>query len=233
MSEQYHKIPNVFKRLPEKPHTIIWGEFYTPELEALSTLPIWNTQEKIDGTNIRIIWDGNSVEYAGKTDKAQIPPRLAEYLNDKFRTNETEELFEQNFGEKPVTLYGEGFGSKIQSGGDYFPDSDTGQNSFALFDINIDGVWLGQEDVRGIAAALGNIEVAPAAHKNETLSALIATVDYESLNGIPKSRYGLVKPIEGYVARTEPGFLNRSGRRVICKLKHEDFVKLNKELGNG
>jgi len=53
MSE-YPKIQSIFKR-DELTHKFL-SEFSLPEFEYLQ-LNIWEFTEKIDGTNIRIIWD--------------------------------------------------------------------------------------------------------------------------------------------------------------------------------
>ena len=67
---------------------------------------IWFFTEKVDGTNIRVPWDGHCVSFAGRTDKAQIPAMLNEYLAATFHTNEVEELFEQSFGRSRRTPNG-------------------------------------------------------------------------------------------------------------------------------
>ena len=51
-----------------------------------------------------------------------------------------------------VTLYGEGFGAKIQKGGgNYIPNG----QSFILFDVVIDGWLLQRKNVQDIATKLG------------------------------------------------------------------------------
>ena len=55
---EYHKITTVFDRDPEnKFKTLIDGQFSKPEFEYLANNE-WDFTEKVDGTNIRIIWDG-------------------------------------------------------------------------------------------------------------------------------------------------------------------------------
>ena len=72
-------------------------------IEALKDID-WEFTEKIDGTNIRIYWDGHKVNYYGRTDKAQIPSQLMNKLIELFGGNVNEEMFEQKFGEKEVML---------------------------------------------------------------------------------------------------------------------------------
>lgn len=65
---EYTKIPNIFKREMYGKNKLIEGEYSTPELEYLSDA-LWEFTEKVDGTNIRIVWDGYRVSFAGRTDK--------------------------------------------------------------------------------------------------------------------------------------------------------------------
>src|ERR1035438_4001561 len=125
--KEYHKIQTIFKR-SEQTKKIIIGDYSLPEFEYLRDNQ-WIGTEKIDGTNIRVIWTGNEVIFKGKTDDAQIPASLVTNLQRMF----TAPLLERVFSNSPVCLYGEGFGAKIQkAGGRYIPDN----SSFILFDIN-------------------------------------------------------------------------------------------------
>src|SRR5687768_13940511 len=99
---QYHKIQPPFKRDKQPPKNILLGDWYTPEIEALAELPIWQFTEKVDGTNVRVMWDGNRVTFGGKTDNAQMPVRLLERLTELFGGPENEAIFEEMWGEKPV-----------------------------------------------------------------------------------------------------------------------------------
>ena len=130
MEKEYQKIGNVFK-FDEKFRTIVGlNEPY----ETLKNI-IWEGTEKVDGTNIRIHWDGHDIEIAGHTDKAQIPPKLLAYLEGLFKTPEMEYVFEQIFEEKEAYIFGEGFGAGIQkAGGDYVENGT--DVSFIIFDIN-------------------------------------------------------------------------------------------------
>ncbi|MCP4215045.1 MAG: RNA ligase family protein, partial [bacterium] len=71
--KQYHKIQTVFKRDPENRHkTLLEGEFSIPEFEYLQDND-WIFTEKVDGTNIRVMFDGEKITFGGKTERAQIP----------------------------------------------------------------------------------------------------------------------------------------------------------------
>lgn len=211
-STPYHKIPGPFRRDPGTNR--LTREWSSPELEALADLPIWNATEKIDGTNIRVHWDGYRVAFAGRTDNAEIPKPLLAHLEEKFGGEDRETLFEQKFGANPVTLYGEGFGPKIQNGGKY---GDTVQ--FALFDVRIDDLWLKLDAVRDIAAYF-SVDSAPLYAEGWSLSELVEEV----AAGAAQSEYGDFYA-EGLVATTSLGLLDRRGERLVVKLKHRDLFE--------
>ena len=149
MEKEYQKISNVFK-FDEKNRTIIGlNEPY----ETLKNI-IWQGTEKIDGTNIRIHWDGHDIEIAGHTDKAQIPTKLKQYLENLFLTPEMEYVFEQIFAEKEAYIFGEGYGTGIQKYGEDYLEGDE-EVGFIIFDINIAGFDLKREAVDDIASRLG------------------------------------------------------------------------------
>jgi len=114
---EYHKIETLFER-DETTKKLIVGKFRNPTIEYLKD-NIWTFTEKVDGTNIRIYWDGHKVTYGGRTDKAQIPAHLINRLNELFGGETNAQMFEQKFGETEVELFGEGYGVKIQNGGLY------------------------------------------------------------------------------------------------------------------
>ena len=104
---EYVKIPNVFKREAFGNNKLIEGVYSTPEIAYLKEC-YWVYTEKVDGTNVRVQWDGYTTTFAGRTDKAQMPPHLMGRLAELFGGPEKEELFEQKFGSSHVILFGEG-----------------------------------------------------------------------------------------------------------------------------
>ena len=96
---EYHKIETIFERSTDGDKCLQWGKFRNPTVEFLRNLP-WQFTEKLDGTNTRVYWDGHKVSYGGRTDRAQMPVPLMNYLVSVFGTQEVEELFEQTFGER-------------------------------------------------------------------------------------------------------------------------------------
>ena len=127
---EYHKIKNIFER-DHNTKKIIEGKYTDETIEFLKD-NIWQFTEKVDGTNIRIIWDGHKVSFAGRTDKSQIPIELGNRLFELFGGEANEQLFEQKFGLTTIILYGEGYGKGIQTGGKYLDRQD-----FILFDVKI------------------------------------------------------------------------------------------------
>ena len=152
--KEYEKIETVFVR-DDKTKKLNESIYRNKTVEFIKNIE-WEFAEKIDGTNIRIYWDGHKVSYYGRTDKAQIPSQLLNRLIELFGGNENEEMFEQKFGETPVMLIGEGYGAKIQKGGgDYRQDND-----FILFDVCLNDKYLSRENVKDIANYF-NIDVVP------------------------------------------------------------------------
>ena len=100
---EYNKIETVFNRDTTGTKKLIRGDWRNEAVEYLKDSK-WQFTEKFDGTNIRVIWDGHYISFAGRTDKATIPQFLLEYLNNTFSTPEVEQLFEQTYGEKQVIL---------------------------------------------------------------------------------------------------------------------------------
>lgn len=205
---EYTKIPNIFKREEHGNNKLIEGDYSTPELEYLANVP-WVWTEKVDGTNIRVVWDGHSVSFGGRTDKAQIPAHLVNKLNELFGGTNKEEIFEQKFGETPVILFGEGFGEKIQKGGGLY-----GAVDFILFDVFC-GMWLKRDAVEDIADTFG-IRAVPIVNTGTLPEAV------EYIRQHPKSSLRDAE-LEGIVCRPLHELADRRGNRIIVKIKCRDF----------
>ena len=108
---QYPKIQSVYKRDPETNFsTFLEGEYSLPEFEVLKDCE-WIWTEKVDGTNIRVIYGyepgsivlaelyqngkGRNIYFKGRTERAVIPSFLLEALQDIF--NPFLPLFEANY----------------------------------------------------------------------------------------------------------------------------------------
>lgn len=225
--ETYHKIQTLFKRHTEGKNKgkMIRDAWTTPELEFLAGNE-WEFTEKVDGTNIRIgMWAGfEEPEFAGRTDRAVIPDYLLSYLEATF----TREAFEKaNLAIDPITLYGEGYGPKIQKvGGNYRDD-----HSFVLFDVKVGNWWLDRKNVDDIAAKLG-IDSVPTIGTGTLYDAIdiVSTgITFEKSGAVKRwgsgtlqSRWGNFDA-EGIVARPVVPLFDRKSQRIITKIKAVDF----------
>lgn len=210
----YHKIQTVFLRDPAtKFKTLLMGKYTLPEFEYLKRLQ-WDFTEKVDGTNIRVMFDGHALSFAGKTDKAEMYPGVRKALWDIFmpRLAVFCDLFKVGLeGYIEVCFYGEGYGAHIQGGGGNYR-SDQG---FVLFDIKINSVWLKRPDVEAIAKTL-EIDVVPLIGRG-TLPDMVKIVKHGF-----NSQWGKFLA-EGIVARPVVELNNRLNRRIITKLKTSDL----------
>jgi len=206
---QYPKINTIWKRNP-KTHKIIEGEWAMAEFGYLQ-YNAWELTEKIDGTNIRVMWDGSQISFGGKTDNAEIPTFLDEKLHSIF--SPLNATFHEVFANSnEVCLYGEGYGDRIQKYGHQYIANGV---DFILFDVKIGKWWLGRDSIESIADKLG-IKCVPLLDV-ASLSYAIALAE----KGF-QSRIGS-REAEGIVAKSLPGLLTRGGERIIAKIKHSDF----------
>lgn len=212
--KKYHKIETVFERDVNGSKKLIEGVYINETVKFLKDCT-WQFTEKIDGTNIRVYWDGHRISFAGRDEKSQIPKHLMEYLTATFDNNATEELFEQAFGEKEVILFGEGYGPKIQKVGDLYRDD----VSFILFDVMVNGLYLERPNVEGIARMF-SIDIVPILFEG-TIDDAVKRIKLVKEVGT-KSTIGTA-PIEGFVGRPKVEMFDRRGNRVIVKIKVRDF----------
>lgn len=220
MSGIYHKIHSIYKRYTEGENKgkFIFGKYSRPEFEFLKDIE-WTWTEKVDGTNIRILWHSDpnisEVVFKGKTDISEMPKHLLARLIELF----PEDLMVNVFGigeEKPdVCLYGEGYGYKIQKGGKYFLHPKT--VGFVLFDIKIGNTFLKRKVVEEIAEKL-NIDVVPIVGRGT----LEQAIDF--VKGDPTSTFGEKNFImEGVITKPSIDLRDRMGNRIITKIKYCDF----------
>jgi len=219
---EYHKIQSVFKRDPGNMRSLLEGQWALPEFELLKDLE-WIWTEKIDGTNIRVMWKKcstsiglpNVVCFGGKTDKAQIPTPLLETLQNIF----IEDKMGIEFSDTEVCLYGEGYGKKIQKGGNYLPDA----TDFILFDCRIGRWWLTKEALEEIAERL-SIKIVPIVGSGTLLEA----VEYCKKGFKSTIAHNKDYDAEGLVLNPKLELFDRAGHRIITKIKTKDFNPLKK-----
>lgn len=210
--DEYPKIKSIFKRNLET-GKFIEGRYSIPEFEYLKDVT-WVFTEKVNGTNVRIIWETDAlvdkITIKGRTENSQMPTFLYNKLQEMF----TVEKFKKLFPDISVTLYGEGYGAKIQKGGgNYIKDG----ASFVLFDVKIGRWWLKREDIEKIANDL-DIEVVPIIGEGTLKHAL-----YLARGGI-KSQWGNFLA-EGLVLKPKIELVDRAGRRIVTKVKSTDFER--------
>lgn len=236
--ETYHKIQTLFKRdmdgsLTGKKGKMIVGEWTTPELAYLADNQ-WEFTEKVDGTNIRIgvaLTDGGNAvpEFAGRSDNAIIPKPLIALLEETFPVGGDELshwMIDNRLKDVPVVLFGEGYGAKIQNGGNYRPDT-----SFVLFDVRIGDWWLDREGVDSVAADLGidSVPTIGTGTLHDAIDIVSTGLTFDKSGAVRRwgggtlqSRWGSFAA-EGIVATPLVPLFDRKGQRIITKIKAVDF----------
>ena len=145
---EYHKIETLYERDPQTFKV-------NPKILKNPTyglLKQWEFTEKIDGMNIRIIWENGKLSFAGRTNKANLPEDLVNYLCITIDARKVNEVFP----ETNVVIYGEGYGAGIQKGGFYSPTK-----KFIAFDILVENKWwLNWENLNNVTKKL-EIDVVP------------------------------------------------------------------------
>lgn len=199
----------MFKRNMEGDKRIVVDSWAEPAVEYLKSND-WTFTEKVDGTNIRIYWDGKDVVFGGKTDNAQIPNGVINKLNELFYSTPAKKRLREVFPDGDVLLFGEGYGAKIQSGGNYKQEQD-----FVLFDVKVGDIWLERHNVNDVALKL-NLEAVPVIGHGTLYEAI------ELVKNNMQSKWGNFEA-EGIVARPTVELLDRRGHRIITKIKARDF----------
>jgi len=231
----YPKIQTLFQRDPEN-FKVIEGKFKD---DSYSLINNWEWTEKIDGTNIRIVAEKISypikslyqfisdekengaycgIYYGGRTDNAQLPKGIIEYLNNNIDINKWFDTLHLNNITKMV-LFGEGYGPKIQCGHRY---SDI--QKFIVFDVNINNFWLNRNGVENICSRF-NLDVVPLYDfENDEIGIAPLTQAIDVVKNGFKSKLGDGSAnAEGLIGRTKYPLFDKHGKRLICKLKTRDF----------
>jgi len=178
------------------------------------------------------------VRYMGKTDNAQVPPHLLKHLEETYPEEKVLEalglpkyMLEEYCQEKgyntfediPMyTIYGEGYGMKIQKGGNYIKNG----VGFIVFDVKVGDLYLLRPNMEEIALKLGapivpymgqfTIDEAIEFVKKGFKSTIAENKDYDA---------------EGLVLKAPNGLMTRRGERIVFKIKTCDFVKYRNKYG--
>ena len=258
----YQKINTIFMR-DAKNVIMPYDGFTEPEFEYLRGLK-WRGEEKINGTNMRIevakaeVWDNPmepsklegvefTVRFAGKTDNAQIPPKLQKFMEENYPDEKVfaalglkkfipvEEWVEHKWvtsdGITPsydaipeiYTIYGEGYGVGIQKAGGNYISNGVG---FIVFDVKVNDIYLLTSARDEIATKLGAPIVPFMGYF--TIDEAIDFVRKGFKSNIAENKEFIA---EGLVLRTDLGLRNRMGKRLIVKVKYEDFKKYRNVYG--
>ena len=258
----YQKINTIFMR-DAKNVIMPYDGFTEPEFEYLRGLK-WRGEEKLDGTNMRIevtkaeVWDDLmepsklegvefTVRFAGKTDNAQIPPKLQKFMEENYPDEKVfaalglkkfipvEEWVEHKWvtsdGITPsydaipeiYTIYGEGYGAGIQKAGGNYISNGVG---FIVFDVKVNDIYLLTSARDEIATKLGAPIVPFIGYF--TIDEAIDFVRKGFKSNIAENKEFIA---EGLVLRTDLGLRNRMGKRLIVKVKYEDFKKYRNVYG--
>lgn len=217
----YPKIQSVYKRDPDNNFKTFLDEYSTPEIEYLAD-NLWLFKEKIDGTNIRVIWNGcdtgadaPSWIIKGRTDKAQVQPALTEAIEVMFNSPVVLRYINENFLDAPLCFYGEGYGGNIQKAGPGYRKDP----SFICFDVKVGEIWLKAKDVQDLCGAIDVPFVPTLGYGPLSSAETMCREGFQSL--VPGSDV----MAEGVIAIPEAELLDRNGRRIITKLKRKDFAQ--------
>lgn len=223
---EYPKIQTLFKR--DANGIIIPTQYTLPEFKYLEN-NVWECTEKIDGTNIHIdlipSLEGTDMTFNGRTERAVIPPHLLEKLKSIFDKKTLIDYFYSNKEDDlcSISIYGEGFGKKLQTNGSRYIKEDA---DFILFDIRIGKWWLTREALEQISKDL-NLRIVPIIGYM-TISEAMEYVKKGFVSIVSEDRS---LKAEGLVLKTPNGLLLRSGERIVTKLKTADFNKFAAKYG--
>ena len=208
---------------------------------------VWDNQSEpcvIEGVKF-------SLEYKGKTDSAQIPLMLQKHLEENYplevvckglgikpyiplteweehkwgTVNDKTSTFtpDENKIPKMYTIYGEGYGPKIQAGGNYIKEG----NRIIGFDVKVDDWYLLKENRDEILTKMG-MPIVPYIGQMTIKDAI------EFVKKGFKSHIAEANPdylAEGLVLRTPCGLKDRRGNRIIVKIKTCDWNKYYAKYG--
>lgn len=210
---EYTKIQTAFKR--DGRNVIIPGDWTLPEFTYLAGND-WAWTEKVDGTNIRLHWNGSKLTIGGRTDNAQVPAPLVARLGPLSDPGLWKGIFPDA---DDVTVYGEGYGARIQSGGMYRPDQ-----ALIVFDVLVGRWWLSDENIADVAGKLG-LDVVPVVGSFTLEQAWNRVTDGALASRWPGAR------IEGLVGRPAVPLFTRKGDRLLVKMKVKDWADYQRRSG--
>lgn len=207
---EYHKIETLFER--DKATFVVDSAKLNAPVYA--TIREWDVTEKIDGTNIRVMLsESGEVSFGGRTNAAQIPGDLVQYLIRTFQPDRLKAAMWIDDTPVRAILYAEGYGPGIQKGGGLYRQD----KAIILYDVLVAGKWwLDHGAVCDVAQKLG-VDAVPYLGRM-TLEQIVELVKLPF-----PSKLGTAMA-EGIVARPIETLFDKRMNRVIIKLKTKDFV---------
>ena len=182
------------------------------ELEYLAK-NLWAYKRKLNGENMRVLWDGEQAIWNGKTNDFKTDAETIDYMNSIFQ----EEIFEEKFGrEKQVLLFGERMAPNSQGN-----ELKLEKVEFVLFDVKIGDTWLEPENLYVIAKYFNIRTCYDFMRPEDKKRNYVDTLE----NLINATVNGKFKDWEGIVASPATGLYNRKGERLICKIKNHDYLR--------
>ncbi len=223
---EYPKTENLLLR-DEETHRLILGEYRHPAFEQIAE---YHVSEKIDGTNIRLIYrrDVGTFEVRGRSDEATLPKLFQEEAIPAINVTRMVEAFaaiDPTGVCSGMVVFGEGYGPGIQKVGGAYAT----KKSLRIYDVvtlkdDARMLWRPWSDVAQVGDALG-LNTAPVVSAAMTLKDVLLYVESEApsiVAGI-ENPDGPDVPMEGVVARTDPYLFDSYGSRVRFKLKGRDL----------
>lgn len=230
----YGKTENLLAR-DEETHKLIPGQYRSRAFEQVGH---WLLTEKIDGTNIRVVFNRETgYDVRGRTDAASLPPLFVEEALPGLSADRLLAAIDEidpkgkAYG---MVVYGEGYGPGIQKGGGAYAK----KKSLRVFDVLLlreDGsgdLWGRFEDVEVVANLTGLLTV-PVISSWVNTESIISYVQSGPLSivgaasdpdGYLAGTAGTFPVMEGVVARTDPYLFTQWGGRVMFKLKGKDLL---------
>lgn len=216
----YPKTYGPFKRDPENGHAIDTTRWTSPQLEWLhdNHVPMTWTR-KLDGTNIRLCWDGlGTVSIGGRTGSAEIPGPLLAMLEEEYTGDTTVGQFEDRFGALPAVVFGEGYGPGIQGN----PEEVDGVR-FAAFDVWVShGPIVDDEPLSSNYGSFASIAELNANFGDIIPLAPTVATGLPIGDAIGYVRHGMAQNCEGLIGLPAVPLYNEFGGRVKVKLKRNN-----------
>jgi ATP-dependent RNA circularization protein (DNA/RNA ligase family) len=215
---EYPKTDNLYKRNPEKKSELLVGKYTRPEF---SLIDAWDVTEKVDGTNVRLVFHrvfNGSYDFFGRTNNAQFTIGQENFLDELCQSIRSKVTHTLNvYDLDTLTIYGELYGPKIQSGGNY-----SDELGFQAFDMLVnDKTWLAPNVVRGNAQEFGIASV-------PFLGTMTTDSIFLLVSGGFKSTFAKNEnyDAEGIIAKPPWNLYDQRGERVMFKLKTKDLKHL-------